>query len=339
MHRTTSDPCVLLKHDGNTLEGLILLQVDDSLGFGTDLFLTTEEAASATFRCKPRTAITNKPVTFNGINIHKQEHQYIMKQEDKIDRLIISSTEKEFTSQRAAAQYIGVNTRPDIATPFQLLAPGNQPTTPAQFKSLTKAITFLKSTKGQGLHYVPLNLNTARLVLITDASFANAEGLKSQLGYLILMADKNGNCNVLHYGSNKCQRVARSVMAAEIQALTLGFDYAFIVKDLVDEILGRQLRIEAMIDSKTVFNVVAKEGKTTERRLQIDITALRQSYDLGELDRIAWIPGASNPADSLTKPVLLTTSPLFDIMKNNKLHLAPQGWAISHERERSECRC
>lgn len=45
-------------------------------------------------------------------------------------------------------------------------------------------------------------------------------------------------------------------MAAEIQALVLGFDYAFLVKDLVEEILGRKMRIEAMIDSETVFNVV-----------------------------------------------------------------------------------
>lgn len=84
-------------------------------------------------------------------------------------------------------------------------------------------------------------------------------------------------------------------MAAEIQALVLGFDYAYLVKDLLHEILGTKIKFEAMIDIKTGFNFVAKEEKTSERRLQIDIFVLRQSYDLGELDRVAWISSSSNP--------------------------------------------
>lgn len=46
-------------------------------------------------------------------------------------------------------------------------------------------------------------------------------------------------------------------MAAEIQALVLGFDFAFLGKDLLEEILVRNMRIEDKIESKTVFNVVA----------------------------------------------------------------------------------
>lgn len=86
-----------------------------------------------------------------------------------------------------------------------------------------------------------------------------------------------------------------------------------------------------MIYRKTVFNVEAKGRKSAERRLQIDILALRESYDLGELYRIAWIPGTENPADSLIKPVLTHISPLFKIMRTNLFTLNPEGWAISHE--------
>lgn len=152
-----------------------------------------------------------------------------------------------------------------------------------------------------------------------------------------MMVDDENNCNIVHFGSNKCKRIARSVMAAEVQALVLGFDYAFIVKDLIEEIIGRSIRLEALIDSKTVFNVIAKDGQTAERRLQIDVLALRQSYDIGELDRLAWIPGKDNPADPLTKPVTNTTSPLFSIMTTNKFQTKPQGWAVSHERKSHEC--
>lgn len=74
-------------------------------------------------------------------------------------------------------------------------------------------------------------------------------------------------------------------MAAEVQGLVLGFDYAFVIRQLLFEILGRKICLEAFVDSKTLFNVVGKDGATTDRRIQIDIYALRESYAKGELSR------------------------------------------------------
>ena len=330
MKRTRVDPCVLIKGGNNSIDGLIILQVDDSLGFGSDEFLDNEEINSKDIRCKPRTFIGLKDTSFNGINICRTiEGQYKINQTDKIDRLESSTTQKGFASMRALAQYVGVNVRPDVCAPIQLIAPGSEPTTKEQFTSLRKAVEFLKETKEIGLTYVKLNMEEIKIVVLTDASFANAEGLKSQLGYLILLVDDTGRCNVLHYGSNRCRRIARSVMAAEIQALILGFDYAYLIKDQLDEILGRDVKIEAVVDSKTTFNVVAKEGKTTERRLQIDIMTLRQSYDNGELSRINWVPGPMNPSDPLTMPTLNKSNALYKIMVENRLELDIDGWATS----------
>ena len=118
------------------------------------------------------------------------------------------------------------------------------------------------------------------------------------------MIDKHNACNIIHYASNRCKRVCRSVMAAEVHALILGFDYAYLIQNMLHEILGWTMEIEGITDSKTVFNVVAKEAQTTERRLQIDICTVKESYDKGELRRMFWEPGVSNAADPLTKPVL-----------------------------------
>lgn len=62
-------------------------------------------------------------------------------------------------------------------------------------------------------------------------------------------------------------------MEVEFQALMLGFDYAYMVKDFLEEIKCRFMTIEAMIGSKTVLNYISKDGKTTEPRLKIDIAA------------------------------------------------------------------
>lgn len=72
MERARVDPCVLVKRNGLKLGGLILLQVDDSLGLGSDSFLKEEEHASKIFWCKERTSVKEVPTSFNGITIRKE---------------------------------------------------------------------------------------------------------------------------------------------------------------------------------------------------------------------------------------------------------------------------
>lgn len=71
--------------------------------------------------------------------------------------------------------------------------------------------------------------------------------------------------------------MARSVMAAEFQALVLGCENTFFFKYLSEELIGSEIQLEAIIDRRTVFIGIALDGKKTERRLQIDVLAFRQS--------------------------------------------------------------
>lgn len=45
---------LVVKSDGQGIKGIIMLQVDDSLGLGTETFMKDEERASMYFHCKPR---------------------------------------------------------------------------------------------------------------------------------------------------------------------------------------------------------------------------------------------------------------------------------------------
>lgn len=369
MNRSNIDPCVLCRRTESGLDGIVLLQVDDSLGFGTPQFLADEEKGSSKFNSKPRTTLTEKPTSFNGITLRrfmgtvkcniyvpKSSHtrspaspstrsdtatdthsqhispidgetpptrgkidlsfkvvrkqlRYRMTQEDKIRKMQLADTRASFISARALSQYIGVNTRPDTCAPIQLIAPGIEPPSRKEIKLLQKITLFMKDTIGQGLDYVQLDMDSARIVLVTDASFANTRDLKSQLGYLVLIVDGNGFCNILHYASNRSKRIARSVMAAELLALVLGFDNAYIIRELVLELTGRRLVIDAVIDSITVFDVIAKRSQTTEKRLQIDVLSLRENHDRGDLDNFGWLPGHLNAADPLTKYKLSLVPP------------------------------
>jgi hypothetical protein len=68
-----------------------------------------------------------------------------------------------------------------------------------------------------------------------------------------------------------------------------------------------------------------KLGTTKEKRLMIDIMALREAYERGELKDIRWIDGRDNPADAMTKATANASMEQL-INTNNELELRVQGW-------------
>lgn len=81
------------------------------------------------------------------------------------------------------------------------------------------------------------------------------------------------------------------------------------------------------MDSKTVFNTVAKQANTPEKRLQVDLNAILESYSNNELANISYISGLMNPVDPLTKIGNLKDSPLAYLMTTKKISLNAIGWA------------
>ena len=191
---------------------------------------------------------------------------------------------------------------------------------------MAELVKYLKETKDCSLNFVNIDLNSMRLILFTDAAFANTKGLGSQVGFVLVLADATGKCNILHYGSATCRRVTRSVMAAELLGLVYGYDNAFIVKHTLESCFGTKIRMDAYVDSRTVFNTVAKGKGTLEKRLQIDAFAIREAHRKGDLTTLGWVPGKENPADGLTrKNILSEKHPLIMLMTSNFIVPKPQG--------------
>lgn len=70
-----------------------------------------------------------------------------------------------------------------------------------------------------------------------------------------------------HHSLWKCALQARRTIGYGTRIV--GSDNAFMEKSMLDQILGQAVPIDAYLDSRTVFNVVAKEGSPVEKRLQI----------------------------------------------------------------------
>ena len=201
------------------------------------------------------------------------------------------------------------------------------------YRDVNKLVITCRRTAEDGLRFVNLDLDTLRVVVFCDASFANADHYKSQLGFCVLLVDGNDKANIVHFGSKRCVRVTRSVMAAELHGLLTGFDHGLLVAEMVSNILGRKVDIEAMVDSKTVFDTVTRLSNTLEKRLQIDAYALQEAHKKGELAALFWISSCDNVADPLTKHPWQEQSALRRLMKENKLRVKPTGWCHRIARE------
>ena len=99
--------------------------------------------------------------------------------------------------------------------------------------------------------------------------------------------------------------MTRSVLASEIYGMVAGIDMTFAIGSTL-KMITEQLGLPAIptivcTDSYSLYECLVKLGTTKEKRLMIDIMALRQSYERRELFEIRWINGMDNPADAMTK--------------------------------------
>src|SRR5436190_21421312 len=77
-------------------------------------------------------------------------------------------------------------------------------------------------------------------------------------------------------------------------------------------------------DSFSLYECLVKLGTTKEKRLMIDIMAIRQSYERRELQEIRWINGQDNPADAMTKST--PNKALEKFLDTNQLTIRVEGW-------------
>jgi hypothetical protein len=326
MQAANVDSCFLFRRQDDAL-CVTVMQVDDTFGHGPPEFLKEEDVAAMDFVSKPRTELqVGEQHVFNGMRLCRTSHGFTLSQKDKLESIQVPRLEEDLISVRAKIQYIGACTRPDLASPAQLLASEMKTPTNETYGAMKKLVARCRDTVRLGLKYVTLDRHSLRLALFTDASFANNRGYASQLGFVLVLVDKYDMANIVTWGSQKSKRITRSVMAAELLALVYGFDIGYVIKKLLSEVLGHDLPLDAYTDSRTVFNTIAKLGPTMEKRLQIDASSLRESHARGEFRTLAWIPGHENPADALTKGPVADGHALLKLMESNKLSINPRGW-------------
>jgi hypothetical protein len=175
----------------------------------------------------------------------------------------------------------------------------------------------------RGLRFVFLNRNQLKLMIFTDAAFANTLDLHSQIDYVVCLTN-DVHANLIHWSSIKCKRVTRSVLAVELYAMINGFDVEAVIKSIIERMLHISLSLILLTNFRSLFDCLIKLDTTAEKRLMIDLMCLRQSYERRQIAEIRWIDENINLADAMTKSKLCNA--LINLIDTNTIELKITEW-------------
>ena len=151
------------------------------------------------------------------------------------------------------------------------------------------------------------------------------------MGIVVITLNNCGIINIIHWSSIKCQRIARSVLIAELFTIVYGFNIPSIFKDAAKAIFERDLKLCLYTDSKLLYDSLILLNSITEKRFLINFKVIREAYKCREVVKVFWIPGKQNPTDTLTKATKEISNALNKILETNKIKLTPNAWVKRKE--------
>ena len=382
--QSSLDPCTYVLFVDGTLEGLLAVEVDDLLMFGGPQHEECMQKLQRRLTFGKIENINEKGVNFNGRRLRKvggdilidmkafieERMQPVELDAKRLKQKDSKLTEEEVTKVRRACgalNWAGREGRPDVASAASMFSSQLLEMRVSDVVKLNKVVNDLKKDSELALRIQPLSEKEMKWGVISDSSFANARGGKTQAGHLLIAFEKKllegerAKTNVLHWKSGKLKRTVNSTLAAETQSLARGvgdllwmmvmymeltnpcfelrgwrkhvgqMGYAAFSKHEDTEDLGDAL---ALVDAKSLYDLLINE--TTgggDRRTALDVQVLRE--ELKELGgRIRWVDHMHMPADCLTKRGGRADT-LRDILSEGKFGITEEAVTLS---ERSAVR-
>ncbi|CAL3969122.1 unnamed protein product [Diplocarpon coronariae] len=153
-------------------------------------------------------------------------------------------------------------------------------------------------TLSTSLFFSIVGIQTDNTLILREADFLKKEEDKiKRIGYIIVLAIKEEGelqftlkGNILYYSSIKYKRVTRAVLAFELYAIVAGINMLVSIAITIDMVIAKLSlpRLPTIIytDSLSLYKYIVKLGTIKEKRLIIDIIAIRQLYENRELIEI-----------------------------------------------------
>lgn len=324
-----SDPALYRLMANGLLTGLSGGYVDDLLRAGTPEFKRHAAQTNDRFEMGPDETL---PCTFSGFHLSRDESGTLQQNQHfylrKLEQLPLDAKFQDFRSMRMKLAWLA-NTRPDCQFEISQLAQVTEERFSIERSSIIRRLN--KATKFAvdnqvSLRVPQLDVDSLRVVGFSDASFANNYDLSTQLGHIMFLADKTGKSVPIHFKSYKSRRVVRSAMAGEVIAFSDLFDVAAALSSELKLLLDREVPVHLFTDSKSLFDVISKGSRTSEKRTMLDIAAAREGFRDKVISDIGFVRSSHNIADGLTKS--MSQAALQNAVSSGELNVVPEQWIV-----------
>ena len=312
------DPALFYVHKDNRLRGIICCHVDDFLHAGDELFEALMEKLRGRFSAGK---VEEKEFRYIGFKVKQYENRVILDHSEYIERMknetvdpkratdkkeILTTQEQKLYRQLVGQLNWAVQgSRPDMA--FEMI---NMSTKLKQgtVENLVRVIKKISRMKDFHSYMTFPRLNKAaelKIVVFTDASLGNInEGTGSTGAYIVWLMDNTGQCCPIAWNAHKIKRVVRSTLAAETLGLEEGLEASYYYREMLASILGvkpRSVMIEAYVDNKSIIEAILSTRLVEDKRLRVDVAAIKESLQLHDVKKIQWVPGHLQLANPMTK--------------------------------------
>ncbi|KAA8492870.1 Copia protein [Porphyridium purpureum] len=268
--------------------GLVGVLSDNLIYCGTDQFVHDLQQVLEAF---VMSAVESPPMNFNGCVVLSNPIR--ISSTAFVDSLLSCDlTTLPLPQVRGKFRWLASLSRPDLYTAV--------PDKVDNAGWLSTIRRKLMDTRNFALPFIPL-ANSLELCAYADAAFSVDDTLRSRLGWTIFLRDATGLAHFLQARSFKSTRVVRSVLAAEIYALSDCLDFVLALRDSLLPIYNVPIPIRLFTDLQSIFDTVHRCRTIQEKRLMIDVTILRDAVRENAVTDLSHIRAPDNIADSLTK--------------------------------------
>lgn len=228
------------------------------------------------------------------------------------DATLTTEEWKEMRSVCGSLQWVGGQTRPDVASTASLCHRGSE-TDINDLKRLYETLEYAKITADSGLVFPAVPFNRAStIVTFADSGWANAAKFSSQFGVVVTLCpaqvtEKPSHGFILDWKSGRSGRICRSTLAAEAVAADEGTDRSTFINLVITELLYQKpassgdMRMNAahVTDAKSLYDcLVAENPVLSEKRAIMNVRSVQQFLLPSQ---IRWVPTQLMVADCLTK--------------------------------------
>jgi len=126
--------------------------------------------------------------------------------------------------------------------------------------------------------------------------------------------------NLILVSSKRIGRVCSSTLQAETIMLTPAIDRGYSIKCLLEKNLGKKILFMLATDCASIIDhVITANLSLSSKRLQIDMSIVRESLENKIIDHLIHQPSSFNNADEATK---FMESKLDSLIQSNRLPFA-----------------